>query len=188
MLTRLGAAGGAVLVAFLAHAPGALSCGYEDPNSVAFQRGVLNFAYPDALHVIGALTQARITGVVAALPEESPRSDLFGSQLKKTTRMLHRFGDALNTSPGGDLAFSMLLIEPMLWTRFALLDGRMVTSVHTDGPASGDPVVIAAEAALAEIVAHRLTPEDAFRLGLLRFYGDPAKLARLRGMKSAPDL
>jgi hypothetical protein len=74
----------------------------------------------------------------------------------------------------------MLLIEPMLWTRFAVLDGRVVTSVHTNGPEPGDAVVIASEAALTEIVAHRLTPGDAFELGLLRLYGDPAKLGRLR--------
>ena len=179
-LRSCAAAGAAALTAFLAFAPMALSCGYEDPNSAVIQRGVLNFAYPEALHVIGALTRARMAGMVETTTGEAVKGDLFGSQFHKTAKMLHQLGDALSADPDGDLVFSMLLIEPMLWTRFAVRDGRVVTSVHTDGPARGDAVVIATEAALPEIVAHRLTPDEAFELGLMRLYGDPTKLGGFR--------
>ena len=54
------AIGAAALAASVALAPAALSCGYEDPSSAAVQRGVLNYAYPNALYVVGALTQARM--------------------------------------------------------------------------------------------------------------------------------
>ena len=66
--------------------------------------------------------------------------------------MLQQFGDTLGVDPGDDLAFSMVLIEPMLWTRFAVHGGRVATSVHVNGPAAGDLVVIATEAAIWEIV------------------------------------
>ena len=33
----------------------ALRCGYDDPQSVS--RGVLNWIYPDSLHVIGAISR-----------------------------------------------------------------------------------------------------------------------------------
>ncbi len=174
------AIGAAALTAFVTFSPAASSCGYEDPGSAAVQRGVLNFAYPDALHVVGALTQARMTGVVAPPSEAPAAKDPFGSQFHKTARMLQQFGDLLGVDRVVDLTFSMVLIEPMLWVRFAAHGGRVAASVHGDGPAAGDVVVIASEAALREIVGHRLSPERAEELGLIRIYGEPARILHLR--------
>jgi hypothetical protein len=70
----------------------------------------------------------------------------------------------------------------MLWTRFAAGGGRVATSVHVDGPGAGDLVVIATEAVVREIVGRRMTPERAQELGLIRIYGDPAKIAKLRAI------
>jgi hypothetical protein len=176
------AVGAAALTSLVAMAPVAFGCGYEDPNSAAVQRGVLNFAYPYALHVVGALTQARLAGVVAPPPEAPAVNDPFGSQFHKTARMLQQFGDTFGIEPSEHLAFSMVLIEPMLWARFAPRDGGVATSVHVSGPATGDPVVIATEAAMREIVGRRLTAERADELGLIRIYGDPEKIARLRAI------
>jgi hypothetical protein len=180
----LRAIGATALTSLVAMAPVAFGCGYEDPNSAAVQRGVLNFAYPNALHVVGALTQARLAGVAAPPPEAPAGNDPFGSQFHKTARMLQQFGDALGVEPhaSDDLAFSLVLIEPMLWARFAAGGGRVATSVHVSGPAAGDPVVIATEAAMREIVGRRLTAERADELGLIRIYGDPEKIARLRAI------
>jgi hypothetical protein len=176
------ALGAAALTTFMTFAPVALSCGYEDPKSAAVQRGVLNYAYPNALHVIGALTQARMEGIVAP-PSEAPASkDPFGSQFRKTERMLQQLGDVLGVHPSDDLAFSMVLIEPMLWTRFAVSDGRVATTVHINGPAAGDLVVIAIEAVVQEIIGQRLTFLRAEELGLIRIYGEPAKIASLRAI------
>jgi hypothetical protein len=174
--------GAAALTCLVAMAPVALGCGFEDPKSAAVQRGVLNFAYPNALHVVGALTQARLGGVIAPPADAPAGNDPFGSQFHKTARMLQRFGDALGVEPSDDLAFSMVLIEPMLWTRFAAGGGRVATSVHVDGPAAGDLVAIVTEAVVREIVGHRLTPLRAEELGLIRIYGDPEKIARLRAI------
>ena len=176
------AIGAAALIAAGTFATGASSCGYEDPSSVMVQRGVLNLSYPNALYVVGALTQARMEGVVGR-PTAAPASkDLFGSQFQMTARMLEQFAGALRIDVSDDMAFSMVLIEPMLWTRFALRDGRVATWVHVDGPAEGAPVVIATEAALEEIASRRLTPKRAEEMGLLRIYGDPVRAARLRAI------
>ena len=182
MLRCRRAIGAAALTTFATFAPAALSCGYEDPSSAAVQRGVLNHAYPNALHVIGALTQARMEGVVAPPSEAPTAKDAFGSQFHKTARMLQQLGDTLRVDPSDDLAFSMVLIEPMLWSRFAVSGGRVATSVHVNGPPAGDVVVIASEAVVREIVGHRLTPLRAEELGLIRIYGDPVKIAQLRAM------
>ena len=181
------AIGAAALTALAALAPVALGCGYEDPNSAAVQRGVLNHAYPNALYVVGALTQARMEGVLAPPPQapaaQAPAAkDPFGSQFRKTARMLEQFGDTLGADASDDLDFSLLLIEPMLWTRFAVRGGAVAASVHVAGPAEGDAVMITTEAALAEIVGHRLTGERAADIGLIRIYGDPARIARLQAV------
>jgi hypothetical protein len=106
------AIGAAALTSLVAMAPVAFGCGYEDPKSAAVQRGVLNFAYPNALHVVGALTQARLAGVIAPPADAPAGNDPFGSQFHKTARMLQQFGDALGVEPSDDLTFSMVLIEP----------------------------------------------------------------------------
>ena len=100
----------------------------------------------------------------------------------KTDHSLHRFGDALRDqrSEDGELAFTLVLIEPMLWARFQFDGGRATTSVHVDGAQAGDVVVWTAEAALRQIVDHRMTFARADELGLVRFYGDEAKIARVR--------
>ena len=109
------AIGAAALIAAGTFATGASSCGYEDPSSVMVQRGVLNLSYPNALYVVGALTQARMEGVVGR-PTAAPASkDLFGSQFHMTARMLEQFAGALRIDVRDDMAFSMVLIEPMLW-------------------------------------------------------------------------
>ena len=174
--------GAAALVATVMYVPIALSCGYEDPNSASIQRGALNLSYRNALYVVGALTQARMDGVIAPPSEGLPAKDLFGSQFHKTAMMLQKFGDALVLSPNDDLVFSLVLVEPMLWTRFAVREGRVTTSVHLNGPAADAPVVIATEAVLGEIAEHRMTPERAAELDLIRFYGDPEKVVQLRAV------
>jgi hypothetical protein len=165
--------------ALVAASSGAWACGFEDPNSMALQRGALNMVYPQALHVIGALSQARLNGAVAPAPQAEVR-DPFA--LLKTMRMLQQLGKALGGKPHSDtdLAFSLVLIEPMLWTRFSVHDGHFSTTMHVNGPVAGDLVMIATEAAVREIAEHRLTAEHAEQAGLIRIYGAPEKVARLR--------
>jgi hypothetical protein len=103
--------------------------------------------------------------------------------------MLRRFGEELpDVSRGADgFAFSLVLIEPMLWTRFRFDDGQVRTEVHVDGPQPGDLVVVSAEAALREVVAGRLTMPAVEAAGLVRFYGDPAHITQARRLFEATD-
>ncbi len=157
----------------------AFGCAYEDPSAADFQQGVISAFYPKSLYVLGALTRAQLDGIIPSDP--APRANYLAGYLK-TDHALHRFGDALRDqqSEDGALAFTLVLIEPMLWTRFQFDGGRATTFVHVDGPQPGDVVVWTAEAALRQIVDHRLTFARAEELGLVRFYGDDAKIARVR--------
>jgi hypothetical protein len=172
-------AGTAVLLALLS-VTSAVACGYEDPNSLAMRRGALNLAFPKAFHVQGALTQAHLSGAIPVEPGPGVANDPFGGGFRKAARMLRRYGEEL-PDPWYDadgFAFSLVLIEPMLWTRFWFDDGQVRTEVHVDAPRPGDLVVVSAEAALQEVVARRLTMSAAEHAGLIRFYGDPAAVAQ----------
>ena len=156
-----------------------LSLRLRRPKLAVFQRGALSLSYPKALYVLGALTQAQLDRTIVAEPA-APANYLLG--FIKATRMLQRFGEALQDQPSEDneFAFTLVLIEPMLWTRYSIRDGHVATSVHVDGPQPGDLVVVTAEAALRLIVDRRMTADRAEELGLIRIYGDPSKFARLR--------
>jgi hypothetical protein len=173
-------AGIATLAALLL-APPALACGYEDPNSLTLRRGTLNLAFPNALYVHGALTQAHLSGTIVVEPMPVAY-DPFGSGFRGAAQMLRRYGEEL-PDPSYDadgFAFSLVLIEPMLWTRFSFDDGQVRTEIHVEGPQRGDLVVVSAEAAVRELVARRLTMSAAEQLGLVRFYGAPADVAQFR--------
>jgi len=176
---RSGTLAAAMLLAGASSPHLVLACAYEDPSAADFQRGVISQFYPNSLHVLGALTQAQLGGVIP--PEPAPRANyLFG--YLKADRSLRLFGDELQDQQGEDngFAFTLVLIEPMLWTRFQFDGGRATTFVHVDGPQPGDVVVWTAEAALRQIVDHRMTIARAEELGLIRFYGDEAGIARVR--------
>jgi hypothetical protein len=182
----------AVLAALVQVGQGALACGYEDPNSVMLQRGVLNLSYPNALHVLGALTQARLDGMIpsqAGAPMTSradapATKDVFAYQ--RTAQMLQLFGETMQPAPAlaEDLTFSLVLIEPMLWTRFSFQAGEASTVIHTGGPQPGDLVIVSAEAVLRQIVDRSLSTRRAEELGLMRLYGDLSKFALLRAILS----
>ncbi len=176
---RTGALVVVMAIAGVNNPPPVFACAYEDPSAADFQQGVISAFYPKSLYVLGALTQAQLNGIIPAEP--APRANYFAGYLK-TDHSLHVFGDALRDqhNEDGALAFTLVLIEPMLWTRFQFDDGRATTFVHVDGPQPGDVVVWTAEAALRQIVDHRLTFARAEELGLVRFYGVDAKIARVR--------
>jgi len=170
---------GVMLIAGVFNPPPVSACGYEDPNSAAFQRGVLGLSYPKALYVLGALTQAQLDRTIPSEP--APSANYLLAYLK-TALILHRFGDALQDqqSEDNELAFTLVLIEPMLWTRFLFDGGHATTFVHVDGPQPGDFVIVTAETALRQIVDHRMTIGRAEELGLIRIYGEVPKVTRVR--------
>ncbi len=173
------------LVALLLAPPVAQACGYEDPNSATFQRGVLNWSYPNALYVQGAVTQAILDRTIEP-PAATRKKDLFGSGFRSAANRLNQFGSELQPGDTDEFPFTLVLIEPMLWSRYAVGEGTVGVSTHVKGPQRGDLVVVTAEAALEEIVSHRLSWERAEELGLVRFYGDPVQAARLRALAATP--
>ena len=100
---------------------------------------------------------------------------LLGYGYRKAVRELDAFRDGLSFSLGGRgaPAFSMVLIGPMLWTRFETTGTTLNMTPHVAGPSKGDVVIVTDEPVVAALIDGRITPQAARELGLIRFYGSP---------------
>jgi hypothetical protein len=63
--------------------------------------------------------------------------------------------------------FSLLLVEPALWSRFSADASGVTVAIDTEAPPTGSPVVVTGAAVIAAIAAGRVSPKDAFRRGLI---------------------
>ena len=156
--------------------PAAFGCGYDDDVSVA--RGLLNWVYPDLLQVIGAMSAAVAERRLPAPTFDAGKPEPFGSGYRKTAQSLEKLGMELGASSTvPPLSFSLVLVEPVLWTRFEAAGGALRARVHVAGPAPGDLVLVTGEAVLGEIASGRLSIGEARSLGFIRFYGTEAQVA-----------
>jgi hypothetical protein len=148
-----------------------LACGYDSPQSIS--RGVLNWTYPDSLHVIGAISRevAERRLPLANFAQGGP--DLFGRRYRATKTALTEFAELLRaeSSQPSQPAFSLVLVEPVLWTRFEPRTDGLYAKVHVASPERGDLVLVTGEAVISEIALGRLTVGDAAKIGLIRLYG-----------------
>jgi hypothetical protein len=154
----------------------AFACGYHDPQTAS--RGLLNWIYPDSLHVIGAISREVATRRLPLSNFDRTGVDLFGRRYRATKMALDRFGEMLRaTSPGPSQPISLVLVEPMLWTRFEPSGDGLHAKVHVSGAESGDLVLVSGEAVLGEIAARRLSFGDAVERGTVRLYGTEPQIA-----------
>lgn len=170
---------GLALLAMAATAAPSWTCGFEDPKGAAAQRVMLSLVYPNALYVQGAVDSALRAGVLRPEHFIKPR-DFFA--LNRTTRNLRKLADRLDGLAPPDLpAFSMVLMGPVLWTRFDSNAGVFTAEPHVDGPLPNGVVVVTDVPALAALVKGDISGEYANAEGLVRFYGDPVEIENLRG-------
>ena len=136
-------------------------------------RGAINWIYPDALHVTSAVWRAQLEGVI----ERAPAAKSLFAYQTATSRL-----SALRGRLSGDGAipgFSVLLIGPMLWSRFRAENTGLAVIHHLERAGADDVVIITDEYVIAALVAGRLTASTAAERGLLRFYGRPGDVRHL---------
>jgi hypothetical protein len=160
-----------LIIGTLGSASDALACGYENPQLVL--RGVLNWAYPDSLHVLGAISREVAGRRLPLANFNQAGRDLFGRRLRATTTALNEFAELLGaaSSETPQPAFSLVLVEPVLWTRFEPSPNGYHAKVHVASAEPGDLVLVTGEAVISEIALGRLTVGEAGERGLIRFYG-----------------
>ncbi|MDZ7589371.1 MAG: hypothetical protein U5L05_01490 [Rubrivivax sp.] len=164
----------------------ARACGYHDASS--YHVGMLNWAYPDALHVRTAVWMAQRDGLLAR-SEPLPAADaaspdarlLLTMRLRATQARLDALRAALDATPAGRSvpAFAVVLIGPMLWTRFAATDGRMHMAFHAQGPISDDVVVVTDAPVLAALIDGKISFDSARANGLAKLYGSVEAVERV---------
>lgn len=154
------------------------ACGYDSPQTVS--QGFLNWLYPDSLYVVGAISREVAAGRLPLANFDQTGPDLFGHRFKLTATALEQFGDMLRVaSPGpSQPSVSLVVVEPMLWTRFDQGPDGLRTTVHVSGAQPGDLVLVAGEAVIAEIAARRLTFGQAVERGVVRLYGTAPQIAQ----------
>ena len=171
------------LGATLAMLPGvAPACGLEDPSSISVLRGTLQLAYPQALHVGTAVWQAQLEGT---LPRDALalRGDLSPEaratlRLVKANAMLHRLAARMNheSDRSAHPSLAIVLLGPVLWSRFETTDGVVRPRVHVAGPEHGDVVVVTDIAVVEAISEGKLRMTDAIDRGVMRLYGSAAEV------------
>ncbi|BCH29033.1 hypothetical protein MesoLjLc_09630 [Mesorhizobium sp. L-8-10] len=160
-----------------AAAPDGIACGYEDPRSVSI--GILNWVYPDALHVMSAVWQAEHAGV---LPPRSASAASGPLAFYRAASSMEKLGARLEyriaTEAGPDIA--VVLLPAAMWTRHVRRPDGINVKTHVPGPEKDDVVVVTSEKVVRALLAGDLTLEDAQAHGLMRFYGKDEALAAAR--------
>lgn len=166
----------AALSSLVLAGPG-IACGFHGSPAV----GALNVAYPNALWVRTAVWQAQLEGVLGR-PAAGAPSDPFAARVALARR--YRAASDRLAALREDLAdggakprapsFTVLLIGPMLWSRFEPTGDDYRLHVHAEGAAPGDVVLITDEPVLEVLADGRMPVSRAIDLGLVRLYGKPS--------------
>jgi hypothetical protein len=149
----------------------ASACGFEDPTGAEAQRGALNWAFPDSLHVTSAVWRAQLEGSIAR--DDRPAAVRALSGFGKAVADLTTFRNWLDAaraqqpSPG----LSILLIGPMLWSRIVPTADGLSIVTHLAGAERTDVVIVTDAPVVAAIVSGRISAQTALQKGLLRLYG-----------------
>jgi hypothetical protein len=172
----------------LAAAGAARPCGFEDPNSVGVQRGIMNLAFPQSAWVSTAVWQAQRAG---DLPPDAlaRRTDITPEargklQVMRATWLLKSLAKQLDVPPGATdrPAIAVVLMGPMMWSRVEPRNGAVAARahVHVGGPEPGDVVVVTDTPAIEAIVGAGMRFERAQELGLVRLYGSAAQVGAVQ--------
>ena len=153
------------------------ACGYDNPESIAL--GSLNWAYPNALYVRTAVSEAESSGL---LPSSDPgaRTGIFA--FHRAIAAMKAFGAKLSAPSLQDTgtAISVVLVPQVLWTRFTFGPAGATMQSHAEGPDEHDLVIVTEEKVVRALLDGRLDAIAAEERGLLRYYGEPADTSRLR--------
>jgi hypothetical protein len=166
--------------------PGAtytFACGFEDPNSASVARGTLNFVYPKALYVTSAVWRAQLDGVIPRSEPSAESKSLVAGRSKYDTAVTQmgslrdKLSLAIEDRPVA--AFSIVLLGPVLWTRFVPEGSALTMTPHVFGSTNSDVVIVTDEPVIRALVDGQVTAQAARDLGLIRFYGEPDRVQEM---------
>jgi hypothetical protein len=133
----------------------------------------LESMYPGSFPVAVALRTAAESGVIDTTALEAPSKGT--AVYADTASRLQELGKTLAASPAAaelPASFSLGYVESQLWSRYAQSDGKIRADIHTDGPAEGEAVVLTGEPVVTELLAGRLSVEQALADGMILIVGN----------------
>ena len=161
---------------YLGTVPAAIGCGFHPALEPQ-----LESMYPGSLPVAVALRKAADNGVINAAALEAPGN---GTAIYiDTVRRLQEFRKALTASPAAaelPRSFSLGYVESQLWTRYSQFDGKIRVSIHIEGPAEGEAVVLTGEPVLTAVLAGKLSVDRALADGMIQIEGNESDKTALR--------
>ena len=168
------------LILFL-HATG-WACAYHDP--AIYRVGLLNWHYPESLHVNGAIFRAQQAGKLPGPDTErltatgAYRKELDAAAFEKTKQALHRLGVRMSreAAMGRTEQFSMVLVENVLWSWFSISRMQQTVAVDVNGPGISELVVVTDEPVVHAMASGDLRLSDAVKAGFMKLYGDPERI------------
>jgi hypothetical protein len=157
-----------------------IACGYHSPQALAL--GMLNWTFPNALHVRTALWRAERDGI---LPPSQPQRMPPTLAFRRAALSLRMLADQLSTARAPDakpMNMSVTLIDSMLWTRFVATSNGYTALVDVGGAHDGDVVVVTASRVIEAMVRGSLDVNVAEEHGLVRLYRQPQAHQALRAL------
>ncbi len=154
------------------------ACGFHTLDRIALKRGALNFAFPNALYVQGAIGNALRRGVLHPKHLSSARKPF---AYHRIVRNLQRFADRVDASNRlEDRPFTAVLLGSVLWSTFKPQADRLAVESHTPGPLPGAATIVTDAPVIAALLAGDLSAKAVFGAGLMRFYGTQGDVEPLR--------
>ena len=146
-------------------------------------RAMIDWAYPKSLYVMSAVWRAQLDGVIAGSAPIKPTPSIVGNYATAAHSM-RRLGEKISSQQADPArpSVSLVLIGPVLWTRFAAGGDRREPQIHTGGPAAGDVVVVTDEPVIKALLNGRLASDAAENRGLIRYYGTQADVSAIRSL------
>ena len=144
-------------------------------------------AHPGAIDVAMAIQAAADAGTIEPQSASVPPASMVAyhrmvRQIEQFRNMLEAAGKRRNAAP----AFSLLLVESALWSRFEPEPAGIELAIHTAGPDSDEPVVLTTGGVLRAVLEGRLSAADALHRGLIRVEAaTEAKLALFELLSAA---
>jgi hypothetical protein len=170
-------AGSAVLFAVHCLSVPAKACAFDGIFDDSF--GV---PHPRSIEVAVAVRRAVKDGMLPPSALEPIVPGIAG--LWRATGRLHALKGRLSSIVASFpvVSIAVLLIDSGLWTRFTRVSAGYSSQIHAPSAASGDIVVVSDEAAIAELLAGRLSARSAIDRGLIVVDALPAAQERVRDL------
>lgn len=165
----------------------ARACSFDNEDQ-SFSLDTLDHYYPNAYAVVLAMVDARRDGSLTRLLDpQGPKLFMFQRLLRVVRSFEGQVRDAARALPEPDArppAFSLLLVESMLWVRFGPDIATRPALAHATGPEPGDVVAVIGDDALAALAAGRFDLAAAEQKGYVQLHGPAAGIASFRRVYS----